>query len=496
MGIVAKQSIYNSISSYIGVIIGAINTIVLFPNFFTADQFGLTRVFAAASVLFCQIGLLGTPSLMLKYFPFFKDKENKHNGFLFISLCIPLIGYTLILALAYLFKQDVISYYSGKSGLFGEYFNFIPIMLIYMIYLSVFDSYLRALYKSVIHSFLNNVLLRVCWTALIFLYYYGYLNFDEFIFYYVNAYGFMLLILVSYTIYHQQFFIKPSFKKFNKKLVKEMVTYSTFIILGASSGMFTNTIDSLMIGALLEDGLSQVAFYSIALYMGVVIFIPYQAIVRIANPIISNAWKNNDIDEIDNIYKQSSLNLLIIGTLLFLGIWLNADNIFQILPTEYAQAKYVLFFICLAKLFDIATGVNSSIIQFSSFFKLMLYFNGLLILLLIVTNYLFIPLFGIEGAALATLISIVANNSLRLIIIKYKMNIIPFELKSLVVPLIGGVTYLIVYFIPQIEPFYVDIVIRSIIITALFVVPIYYLKVSDEFNRIINKSLKLAKLKK
>jgi hypothetical protein len=46
MGIVAKQSIYNSLASYLGILIGAINTIVLFPNVFSADEFGLTRVFS------------------------------------------------------------------------------------------------------------------------------------------------------------------------------------------------------------------------------------------------------------------------------------------------------------------------------------------------------------------------------------------------------------------------------------------------------------------
>ena len=59
MGIVTKQSIYNSIASYFGIVLGAVNTIVLFPNIFSPNQFGLTRVMMAAAILIstlCSIG--------------------------------------------------------------------------------------------------------------------------------------------------------------------------------------------------------------------------------------------------------------------------------------------------------------------------------------------------------------------------------------------------------------------------------------------------------
>lgn len=496
MGIVVRQSIYNSLASYLGVIIGAINTIVLFPNIFTADEFGLTRVIGAAATLFSSFSLFATPNSTIKFFPFFKDKSKKHNGFLFYILSIPLIGYIIFLVISYVFKDNIINHYSGKTDLFGEYFNYIPLLVFYMMYFKIFDAYLRGILKTVIQSFLNNVVLRFSWTILIILYYYDTLSFEQFIFYYFNMYALILLILVVYTAYLKQLFILPDFRMFTKERIQEMLIYALFIILGSSSAMLAGTIDSLMIGALIEDGLSNVAFYSVALYMGTVIIIPYQSLVRIANSIISESWKKNDIQEIEHIYKQSSLNLLIAGSLIFLGIWLNADNIFQILPEEYSSAKYVLLYVCLAKLYDVSTGVNSSIIQFSPFYKLMLYFNIILVVLLIATNYLLIPFMGIEGAALATLISIFATNTLRLLMIKAKMGILPFDKRSLGVLLVGGVTYLVVYFIPPLDSFILDTILRSAVITILFVTPIYLLNISKEFTGVINKLLKLVKLKK
>ena len=44
-------------------------------------------------------------------------------------------------------------------------------------------------------------------------------------------------------------------------------------------------------------------------------------------------------------YAKSTINQLIVGELLFLGIWANIHNIFKILPAEYEAGKYVIFFI-------------------------------------------------------------------------------------------------------------------------------------------------------
>ena len=112
MGIVAKQGIYNSIASYLGIIIGAVNTILLFPNVFSPDEFGLTRVLGAASIMIASFGSVGIPNVTLKFFPFFRDREKKHNGFLFFILSVPLIGYAMLMGLSFLFKDNIVSYYS------------------------------------------------------------------------------------------------------------------------------------------------------------------------------------------------------------------------------------------------------------------------------------------------------------------------------------------------------------------------------------------------
>ena len=122
---------------------------------------------------------------------------------------------------------------------------------------------------------------------------------------------------------------------------------------------------------------------------------------------------------INDIYRRSCINQFIIGAFLFGGIWINIGNILEILGPEYAGAKWVIFFIGLAYLFDMATGANGQIISFSPHYRIALYFILALIVLVVITMYLFIPVYGITGGALAIAVSIFSNKIMRFVFNKF-----------------------------------------------------------------------------
>lgn len=485
MGVIAKQGVINLITSYAGVIIGAVNTILLFPNIFTAAEFGLTRVIVSAAMMSSSLFSFGVSSFAIKFFPFFKDKSTQNNGFLFFIMLVPFIGYLIFLIVSFFFKPSIINYYSTNSSLFSEYYGYTIILTFYIIYLNVFDSYLKALHKSVFYNFLDNIVLKCFWLILIILYYFKVINFNEFIFGYVNTYGLLILFELLYLMYIKEFFILPNFKKFDLKTIKEILFFGVLTMFGSGITGMAATIDSLVIGSIDKTGLEGVAFYSVAFYVSFLIVIPFNALTRIINTSISEAWKNNDLVKINDFYKKSSNNLLLIGMFIFLVIWLNVDSLFELLPTEYTQAKYVLLFICLAKLFEISVGINGIIINFSKYYKLIFYINILLILLLIVTDYLLIPIMGIVGAALATLISTLIVLSIYLIVLYKNYKLLPFTNKSFLILIISIIIYFIVNLIPDFNHIILNVGTRSFIILILFFPSVYVLNISLEFNKLI-----------
>ena len=104
-------------------------------------------------------------------------------------------------------------------------------------------------------------------------------------------------------------------------------------------------------------------------FFGIVVSLPARSIYKIANVAAAEAWKSDDRKNPSRHIRKERLTLFIIGSYLFLGVWLNIDNIMQILKPEYLAGKWVIFFIGLGCLMDMATGANSSLMGTSKYLQ-------------------------------------------------------------------------------------------------------------------------------
>nr|MBC8266555.1 polysaccharide biosynthesis C-terminal domain-containing protein [Flavobacteriales bacterium] len=257
---------------------------------------------------------------------------------------------------------------------------------------------------------------------------------------------------------------------------------------GGASVMFVSRLDMLMIGVLLD--LEQVAFYTLAFYIGSVIKVPGKSIVSISVPLLSKAWEEQDFKQIQTIYSKSSINQLIVGGIFFLCVWINIDAIFSILPEKFSHGKWVVMYIGLAQLFNVATGVNGAIIVNSKYYRYDLITNVLLVFFTIVTNYILIPIYGIDGAAMATALSVFLFNLIRLILIKVKMGIQPFSLKSVYTILIFLIIYILISYLPLSGNIFIDIVWKSFIVLGIFIPLLLKLELSEDINKIVSDTRK------
>ena len=78
MGLVRNQSIKNSVSFYIGMLIGAINTIFVYPYTFidSPEHLGLLQIILAYSIVISAFTTLGAPKMFLRFFPAIKKIGN------------------------------------------------------------------------------------------------------------------------------------------------------------------------------------------------------------------------------------------------------------------------------------------------------------------------------------------------------------------------------------------------------------------------------------
>ena len=85
MGIVQRNSITITILSYLGILIGYVNKILLLTNFLTEEQVGLVNILTGLAVLYAQFSALGINFSVVKFFPFFRTPDRRDNGFFFWS---------------------------------------------------------------------------------------------------------------------------------------------------------------------------------------------------------------------------------------------------------------------------------------------------------------------------------------------------------------------------------------------------------------------------
>ena len=491
MGIIKKQAFQSSVLLYAGTFIGFISTGLLTPNLLTQSEVGTLKLLQSYAAVLVSLGILGFGTITIRFIPHFFDKDkSKYNGFLGISLIVGTIGILISLAIIYGIKPHIIQNNLEKSPQFAQYFFLIIPLMIFQIYYALFDTYNNALYRSSYGVFLRDFVQRILVLAGLILVMLHFFDFDQYVYYYVTAISFPTILILIHLIRHKAFDIHINFRFLKKPLVASMASVGLFGIINSFSGIAVMQIDTIMINMFLDS--SAVGIYAITFYFGTLVLVPSKALNKIAPTLVAKAYNEKDMNTVKDIYYKSAGNLFLIGVLILLGLIVNLDNVFNIIPKSYEDGKYVIVFIGLANLVRMAGGSNDSIITYSRYYKMTTVFLVLLVFLIIILNFIFIPTFGMTGAALASLLAILIHNLVKFIFIKIKFGFNPYNFQFIIVLLISAIIYLIIIALPDIENFIIEIILDSIIATILFYLALRYLPMASEVNLFIKQVFQKA----
>lgn len=488
MGVIKRQTIKGSIYSYLGVAVGFLTTVIIVPKVITADQFGLTNILAAISALYAQFSTLGFTSVTSRLFSYFRDNEKQHNGFVFLTISIGIIGFLLAIISFFILKPYIIESNQKDSPLLVQYIWFLVPLIFFRLFFLLLDTYNKMLFDATTGTLLTDLVYRIGNLLLLAVLYLGWINFSQYILGYVLVLCFPSIYLAGLLIYRKQFNLKPQFDFLTRPMRKEMINLSLFGLIAGLSSVALGSIDKIILNQYYN--LSLTGAYSISFFFGTVILIPNRAVGKISSTVIADAWKDNNIAIIDDIYYKSSINQLFAGMLLFLLLVCNLHNIFQILTKEYAGGEWVITIISFANLIVMSTGVSVQILATSHKYKIQTYSLGILLILTIIFNFIFIPSMGMNGAALATLFALTISSIVRVFYLKIKMRLFPYKKNHLQCILIGIAVFLLNKILPVIDNIFIDLFIRSSLISGVFVFGCFFNKVSNEVNTFILNILK------
>jgi O-antigen/teichoic acid export membrane protein len=491
MGVIKRQTIKGSIYSYLGIAIGFIYT-VIGNKILLKEQFGLITILVSLSAIYSQFATLGFNKVIERLFPYFDDKDKKYHGFLYLTIAVGAVGFLLSLIAFFILKPYMVDPDKPGALLFEQYVWCLIPLIFFRMYTVMLDTYNKMLLDATTGSILTDFIFRLGTILLLGAYFLKWINFSQFVFGYVFFLSMPALYLTWLLIARKQFYLQPEHGFITPDLRKEMVNLSLFGILGGLSSVALKQIDNVMLGALTD--LATLAKYAIIYTFSTVILVPSIALGKISSTIIANAWKNNDTETIADIYYKSSINQLFASLLLFLLVATNLHNLVKLLGPEYNGTEWVMILISLSSLIVSSTGSSVQIIGTSHKYKIQTYSLVVLVILVVIFYRIFIPVMGITGAALGSLLSVAGASLLRVLYLKRNFNLFPYRLVHLKCVAIGLVALAIGILIPIIDNYFIDLIIRSSIVSVVFVGFCYLFNITEDMNQIVHKVFKRVKI--
>lgn len=495
MGIIKRQGVKGTLISYFGAILGALTVMFIYPYCMNTEDIGLFRLILDASSFLGLVALFGTGYSISYYYPYYNTDAKSYNQFFNFNILISLFGFTCLVFILTTFKNTINSIYSANSVKFVEYFLYlIPIIFITNI-LTLLESQAQNLHRIVVPKIARDILLRIAIIVLLILYFFKVIDFTHLVIGYIISLSSITILLLFYIISISPFKLALTFKfdKIDRK--KEILTYTFFIILAITGGILSSRLDSFFLSST-QNGLNKNGIYTTVVFMVLMIDMPIKSLLSISTPIVNESIKQNNISNVETIYKKTSAMLVFSSLVIFSLLWCNIDAIFKIMPKgeSFMMAKWVVLILGFSKIIDASTSINSIILSYSKHYRYSLILSLMLGFLTILTAYLLIPKFNFEGAAFSTAISMAVFQSLMCLFVYKLFKIHPFTKDTY--KLIGSFLLLmgIVYFLPNYNPF-ITIAYKSLIILIAAYVFIFKLKISkivySELSKIIEEKLNI-----
>lgn len=481
MGIIQRQGLKSSIISYIGVAIGVLSTMYIYPS--ALEILGLFRALFDASVLIGIVVMMGSSVSAVRFFPKYQDVKTGHGGLLTWLLLVSGVGFLLFLMAFPFVRTWMVDFiFRDENMKYKDLVVYVIPLTFFLALINLLSRYISNFKLIAIPSALEQLSIKITLPLIVLAYLAGWINVEGVVICIVASFALSAIGMMYYLRHLGEFRLSRPLIMRDKPGLKEYSWYAWFGILSGVGSQVAFRIDGLMVSSMIRFEAAGV--YSISWALSDIIIKPMRSLASIAGPLIASKIEDQKFDEVKTIYQKSSLNMTIIGAGLFFLIWSVLPYIFGLMPNPEVmqQGAYVVFFLGLAQVFDMMTGVNNEIISYSKYYRFTLYLTLFLAVINILANLVFIPMYGLAGSALATCLSMFLFNVVKLIFIQVKFGFHPFT--SRLIPAIAFCigAWLITRFLPDAQGNAINLFYKSAVFTSVYGLAIWRFHISPDIN--------------
>ena len=474
---------------------------IIIARYFGAEVYGLFSLAIVIIGWFVTFAALGFNEGIVRYVSFYRGKKevNKIRYLFKFSSRILLISTSIIVLISF-FSAEYISvniFHNSDLTIFLKIFSvMIPFWIFALYFASIMRAFEKIKQQAFIESLIQNLAKLFGLIALIFL---GF-KVNSIIFSFFLGIFLMFLSTYFYCKYKiPQIFIRSKIDpKIKKDVSKNFVTYSwPVMFFGIISGIFY-WVDSFTIGFF--KSATEVGFYNAAIPIALLIGFAPELFMHLFLPLITREFSQKNMKLIKEISKQIGKWIFMFNLPLFLLMMFFPGAIINILfGPEYLVAENALRFLLVGAFVSSLFVISHNLISMAGKSKIIFYNILIATSINIFLNILLVPkptIFGIDnslginGAAMATMISVIIFNLLFLFQAKHYLSIIPFRRKMFNVLLASLAPFLFLMFLRKsMEITLAGVILLSLFFYLAYICLLFFLKGFDVNDVVVLKDI-------
>jgi O-antigen/teichoic acid export membrane protein len=228
--------------------------------------------------------------------------------------------------------------------------------------------------------------------------------------------GFLLLSLFSsisvYILFKK--IDKPNDKS-ESFTITEIFKTSSPMALSAIAYFIMQSIDIIILS--IYEGFDQIAYYSVSVKLAMLTTLALMSVNIVIAPRIAEIYENQNMQKLQMLIKHSTRIIFLISICVLSVLFFFSEEILGLFGQGYVIANNALFFLLAAQFFNAVSGPGAIYLNMTGRQKTL---NKILVSALIINillNFYLIPIQGINGAAIATLASLIIWNTITTVLI-------------------------------------------------------------------------------
>jgi len=397
-----------------GILLGYV-FIFLLSKYYGAEGMGIFSLSFALLNIFVLFGKFGLDTATVKLTSEYSS-VNEISGIkdIYFKILIIMIPINIVLTFLLFFLAPYIADNIFNKPYLSIYFQIIAFGILPMSLRFLNANNLRAIKYISSYSFLQSIsLYLIASILLLFSVFFMEKSLNTVL--YIIVISLFIGMIISFIIWFKNSHILTKNRK-EVISIKNILKISTPMLIASSIMLIMSWSDTIMLGIFRTE--AEVGVYNIAYKISAIVLLIFMAISTISAPKLASSYGNNNMSEFKKIAFKSTKLIFIFSLPIFLFIIIFHNFLLGLFGKEFLLGAWTLIFLVSGQLIKSIFGTLDYILQMSNQQKPLMIYALTSAIINVLLNYIFIPIYGIEGAAIASMISIFIYQSLLLLKVK------------------------------------------------------------------------------